>query len=61
MGIYESSRQRKHSDNVSASSSLAWACRSLGHGSMASTNGIPKPTAQLRIADCVVAHTNRNQ
>src|SRR5262249_51180861 len=26
---------------------------------MASIHGIPKPTAQLRIADCVVAHTRQ--
>src|SRR5215471_12415485 len=41
MGIYEKSRQRNHSDNVSASSPLAWARRSLFNGGMASTHGVP--------------------
>jgi hypothetical protein len=41
MEIYERSRQRNHSHHVSASSSLAWAHRSLGDGGMASTHGVP--------------------
>jgi hypothetical protein len=50
MEIYE-----KSSHNVSASSSVAWARRSIGGGAMASTHGAPKPRKQnkLRIADWV--------
>jgi len=55
MEIYERSRQRKHSHNVSASSSMAWARRGLGDGGMARTQGAPnqRKRDKLRIADFV--------
>src|SRR5206468_10755689 len=49
MEIYERSRQRNHSHNVSSSSSLAWARRSLGDGGMASTHGIPNQESTIGI------------
>src|SRR5207244_7246175 len=59
MEIYERSRQRNHSHNVSASSSLAWAHRSLGDGGMASTHGVPNQESKINcawpncVADCI--------
>ena len=50
MEIYERSRQRNHSHNVSASSSLAWAHRSLGDGGMASTHGVPNQESKINCA-----------
>ena len=49
MEIYERSRQHKHSHNVSASSSLAWAGRSFGDGGMASRHGVPNQQSKI---DC---------
>ena len=43
MKIYES-------HNVSASSSLAWAWRSLGDGGMASTHGVPNQESKIHCA-----------
>src|SRR4029077_19603218 len=48
MEIYERSRQRNHSHHVSASSSLAWAHRSLGDGGMASTHGVPRQESKIK-------------
>jgi hypothetical protein len=50
MEIYERSRQRNHSHNVSASSSMVWANRSLGNGGMASTRGVPKQESEINCA-----------
>jgi hypothetical protein len=50
MEIYERSRQRNHSHNVFASSSLAWAHRSLGDGGMASTHGVPNQEGKINCA-----------
>jgi len=50
MEIYERLRQRNHSHNVSASSSLAWARRSLGDGGMASTHGVPNQESKINCA-----------
>jgi hypothetical protein len=50
MEIYERSRQRNHSHNVSASSSLAWAHRSVGAGGMASTHGVPNQESKINCA-----------
>jgi hypothetical protein len=47
MENYERSRQRNHSHNVSASSSLAWAHRSLGDGGMASMHGVPNQESKI--------------
>jgi len=41
MEINARSRERKHSHDVFASSSLAWARHSLDDGGMASTHGVP--------------------
>jgi hypothetical protein len=50
MEIYERSRQRNHNHHVSASSSLAWAQRSLGDGGMASTHGVPNQESKINCA-----------
>jgi hypothetical protein len=49
MEIYERSRQRNHSHNVSDSSSVAWARRSLGDGGMASTQGARNQEKQNKL------------
>jgi hypothetical protein len=50
MEIYERSRRRNHSHDVSASSSLVWANRSLGNGGMASTRGVPNQESEINCA-----------
>jgi hypothetical protein len=50
MEICERSRQRNHSHNVSASSSLAWAHRSVGAGGMASMHGVPNQESKINCA-----------
>src|SRR5260370_8520474 len=51
MEIYERSRQRNHSHNVSASSSLVCANRSLVNGVMASTHGVPNQQSEINCAN----------
>ena len=47
MEIYERSRHRNHSHNISASSSLAGAHRSLGDRGMASTHGVSNQESKI--------------